>query len=98
MLPGFTTLVLLINFFGGMTLLSFGLLGEYIIRIISEVTRPPRYVIRNDTTEPQDIDDFDSHPAVASYPDTAKSADTGPREFRCVPVQTGASDPPSGRS
>lgn len=50
-LPGFTTLVLLINFFGGMTLLSIGLLGEYVIRIIAEVARPPRYMIRNDTME-----------------------------------------------
>ena len=44
--PGFATQVLLITFFGGMTLLSVGLLGEYVIRIIYEVARPPRYCIR----------------------------------------------------
>ena len=44
--PGFATLVLLICFFGGMTLFSVGLIGEYLIRIIDEVTGAPRYVVR----------------------------------------------------
>lgn len=43
---GFTTLVLLVLFFGGMTLLGIGLVGEYLLRIMDEVRRPPRYVIR----------------------------------------------------
>lgn len=47
-IPGFTTQVLLICFFGGASLFSIGLLGEYIIRILEEVTRPPRYVIRQE--------------------------------------------------
>lgn len=47
--PGFATLVLLITFFGGLTLLSIGILGEYVIRIIHEVGRPPRYVVRGTT-------------------------------------------------
>ncbi len=47
--PGFATQVLLITFFGGMTLLSIGILGEYVIRIIHEVARPPRYYIRQTT-------------------------------------------------
>ncbi len=45
--PGFATQVLLTTFFGGMTLLSVGLLGEYVIRVIDEVAQPPRYRIRN---------------------------------------------------
>lgn len=45
--PGFATQVLLTLFFGGMTLFSIGLLGEYILRIMEEVRRPPRYVIRD---------------------------------------------------
>ena len=44
--PGFATLVLLILFFGGMTLFSVGLLGEYVIRIMEEVKRRPRYFVR----------------------------------------------------
>ena len=44
--PGFATQVLLISFFGGMSLFSIGLVGEYLIRIIHEVGRPPRYFVR----------------------------------------------------
>lgn len=47
--PGFVTIVLLITFFGGMTLLSIGILGEYVIRVIREVSHPPRYTIREQT-------------------------------------------------
>jgi glycosyltransferase involved in cell wall biosynthesis len=43
---GWTTLVLLITFFGGLILLSLGFIGEYLIRIIREVNHSPRYVIR----------------------------------------------------
>jgi dolichol-phosphate mannosyltransferase/undecaprenyl-phosphate 4-deoxy-4-formamido-L-arabinose transferase len=53
--PGFMTLVILIIFFGGMTLLSIGLIGEYLIRIIAEVRRPPRFVIREQTPAPADL-------------------------------------------
>ncbi len=53
--PGFMTQVILIIVFGGMTLFSIGLIGEYLIRIIDEVRQPPRYVIRqvaeNDGTQ-----------------------------------------------
>jgi len=44
--PGFMTQVILTIFFGGSTLFSIGLIGEYLIRIIDEVRKPPRYVIR----------------------------------------------------
>lgn len=47
--PGFMTQVLLTMFFGGMILFSVGLVGEYLIRIINEVRRPPRYVVRETT-------------------------------------------------
>lgn len=43
---GFPTIVLLVIFFGGATLASVGLLGEYVVRIVTEVTAPPRYVVR----------------------------------------------------
>ena len=45
-LPGFTTLAVLITFFGGMTLFAIGLVGEYLARVIEEVRGQPRYVIR----------------------------------------------------
>jgi dolichol-phosphate mannosyltransferase/undecaprenyl-phosphate 4-deoxy-4-formamido-L-arabinose transferase len=44
--PGFATIVLLNLFFGGAILFSIGLVGEYLLRIIDEVQRPPRYVVR----------------------------------------------------
>lgn len=44
-LPGFPTLVVAIMFFGGIQLLSIGILGEYIARIFTEVKQRPRYLI-----------------------------------------------------
>ncbi len=44
--PGFTTLTILVVFFGGTTLATIGLLGEYVVRIVTEVTGAPRYVVR----------------------------------------------------
>ena len=44
---GFTTHVLLLVFFGGLTLFAIGLVGEYLIRIMDEVRQPPRYFIRS---------------------------------------------------
>ncbi len=43
---GFTTLVVLVIFFGGAIMAAIGLLGEYVVRIVTEVTGPPRYVVR----------------------------------------------------
>jgi glycosyltransferase involved in cell wall biosynthesis len=44
-LPGFPTLAAAIMFFGGVQLLSIGILGEYIARIFTEVKRRPNYII-----------------------------------------------------
>lgn len=41
-----TSEILLIAFFGGATLLAIGLLGEYVARILGEVSGPPRYQLR----------------------------------------------------
>ncbi len=43
---GWTTVVLLVTFFSGLMLFSIGLIGEYLIRIIREVSHAPRYVVR----------------------------------------------------
>jgi polyisoprenyl-phosphate glycosyltransferase len=50
---GYTSQILLITFFGGMVLVGLGMLGEYIARIITELTGPERFRIR-ETTEMQD--------------------------------------------
>ncbi|MEZ6045045.1 MAG: glycosyltransferase [Planctomycetaceae bacterium] len=47
--PGFTTLVLLVTFFGGAILLAVGTLGEYVIRVVQETSKSPRYIIRAET-------------------------------------------------
>lgn len=44
---GFTSLILAISFFSGMMLAGIGILGEYIGRIIKELTGMPRYEIQN---------------------------------------------------
>jgi dolichol-phosphate mannosyltransferase len=44
--PGFATLAILVLFFGGVQLLTVGVLGEYIARIYTEVKARPRYVLR----------------------------------------------------
>lgn len=44
--PGFATVAILVLFFGGVQLVTIGILGEYIARIYTEVKGRPRYVIR----------------------------------------------------
>lgn len=43
--PGYATIMVTIVFFGGIQLLSIGIVGEYIARIFHEVKRRPPYVI-----------------------------------------------------
>ena len=63
---GFTTQVLLIIFFGGMTLLSVGIVGEYLLRIFDEVRDSPRYVVARKRLGRPDR-------ATMRRPDTARS-------------------------
>jgi len=44
--PGFATLAILVLFFGGVQLVTVGILGEYIARIYTEVKGRPLYVVR----------------------------------------------------
>ncbi|OGT30553.1 MAG: glycosyl transferase family 2 [Gammaproteobacteria bacterium RIFCSPHIGHO2_12_FULL_35_23] len=43
--PGFATITVAIMFFGGIQLISIGILGEYIARIFREVKNRPKYII-----------------------------------------------------
>lgn len=45
-LPGFPSIIVAIMFFGGIQLLSIGILGEYVARIFTEVKQRPRYLLR----------------------------------------------------
>jgi len=44
--PGYPSIMVTIMFFGGIQLLSIGILGEYIARIFNEVKHRPKYIIR----------------------------------------------------
>ncbi len=46
--PGFTTLVLLQTFVAGMVLLSIGVVGEYVQRVVTEVTGQPHHRVRSE--------------------------------------------------
>jgi hypothetical protein len=45
-LPGYTSIILIILFFSGIILLCFGIVGEYLVRIMREVQGTPRPMIR----------------------------------------------------
>lgn len=42
---GWTTIVVLVSFLGGLTLLTLGIIGEYLWRILDEVRKRPNFVI-----------------------------------------------------
>ena len=44
--PGWTSVIVLVLFFGGATLFSIGVIGEYLIRIIQGVEKKPSYFVR----------------------------------------------------
>ena len=43
--PGYASLIVSVIFFGGVQLLSLGIIGEYIGRIFAEVKRRPLYLV-----------------------------------------------------
>ncbi|UCE60092.1 MAG: glycosyltransferase family 2 protein [Phycisphaerales bacterium] len=49
---GWTTVVFLVIWFGGMILMSLGVIGEYLGRTFAEVKRRPAYVVARTTDEP----------------------------------------------
>lgn len=51
--PGWTSTILLISFFSGLTLFSLGIIAEYIWRIYEEVKNRPGYIIKKKSTEEQ---------------------------------------------
>lgn len=44
--PGWTTIVVMLAFFNGMTLLMLAMLGEYVVRIINQLTMSDPYFVR----------------------------------------------------
>lgn len=50
-LEGFTTVILLLLIFGGIVMISLGILGYYIARIYDEVRKRPRYIVAEKTID-----------------------------------------------
>jgi polyisoprenyl-phosphate glycosyltransferase len=48
---GFTTLVTLVLFLGGVQLIGIGILGEYLARVYDEVKQRPPYIVRRPRQE-----------------------------------------------
>jgi glycosyltransferase involved in cell wall biosynthesis len=53
LLPGWTSLVVINLFFGGLILIALGIIGEYLIRILEGSTLTPPYVVREVVGEPR---------------------------------------------
>ncbi len=45
--PGWTTVVVLISFFNGVLLLTFGIVGQYIVRIMNQLAQSKPYIIKD---------------------------------------------------
>jgi polyisoprenyl-phosphate glycosyltransferase len=46
---GFTTLIAVVTFLGGVQLIGIGVLGEYLARVYDEVKQRPLYFLKKDT-------------------------------------------------
>ena len=46
LIPGWITTIILLLFFNGLVLFSFGLVGEYLLKILNQSKKLPKYIIR----------------------------------------------------
>lgn len=58
-IPGWTSLAVLISFFGGINLLAFAIVGEYIIRILNELSGVMKPVLKEVLTSKRDVEEGD---------------------------------------
>ena len=50
-IAGWTTIILVLLFFSGLTLLGLGIVGEYLYRVLEETKKLPNYMIRKSNTD-----------------------------------------------
>jgi glycosyltransferase involved in cell wall biosynthesis len=58
---GFTAIVFLIILFGGVQLISIGIIGEYLIRVFFQVKKRPLFIIKEVIVDKKEIKDKDSY-------------------------------------
>ena len=73
---GFTTLVTLVLFLGGVQLIAIGLLGEYLLRIYDEVKQRPLYIVKNQYGSGRNGHEKKADPGVSANPDATDSQGT----------------------
>jgi dolichol-phosphate mannosyltransferase len=76
-LPGWTSLMVIVLFLGGIQLVTIGIVGEYIARIYEEVKARPLYLLAGSTGFEDSVKSADP-PAPAS----GRESSTGPRSSR----------------
>jgi dolichol-phosphate mannosyltransferase len=75
-LPGWTSLMVVVLFLGGIQLITIGIVGEYIARIYEEVKARPLYLLAGR------IGFEGTATAEASIPVSARESNTAPRSFQ----------------
>jgi glycosyltransferase involved in cell wall biosynthesis len=61
--PGYASLIVSVSFFGGVQLLSLGVIGEYVGRIFAEVKGRPLYLVSEHLSE-DDKDQAQASPRI----------------------------------
>jgi dolichol-phosphate mannosyltransferase/undecaprenyl-phosphate 4-deoxy-4-formamido-L-arabinose transferase len=65
---GWTTLALLIISYSGLLLFAVGIIGDYLLRILNEAKKMPKYYIRRKSVDDGENGEEKSHPAGGNFP------------------------------
>jgi dolichol-phosphate mannosyltransferase/undecaprenyl-phosphate 4-deoxy-4-formamido-L-arabinose transferase len=71
--PGWTTLALLLVAMSGFSFFAFGLIGEYLLRVLQSAQNTPQYVVRQQIAEHAREDDRELVPSTADERPTQRS-------------------------
>jgi glycosyltransferase involved in cell wall biosynthesis len=84
--PGFATLATAVMFFGGLQLLSIGIIGEYVGRIFTEVKQRPLYLIG-------EKHGFNAHPSSSIDPSSADQGSANQPSIHSIKPISAQKDP-----